>query len=104
MPMHATQDNLLGVGIYTVPEAARLTRVSPSRIRRWIRGYTYATGAGSKASPPVWQRQLPELGGELALGFLDLVEVRLVNAMLDSNFGWKTIRRARENARALLEQ
>jgi len=29
---------LLKTGIYTLPEASRLTGVSPRRIRRWLRG------------------------------------------------------------------
>jgi hypothetical protein len=33
----------LNNGIYTVPEAARLTGVSTGRIRRWLRGYRYTS-------------------------------------------------------------
>jgi hypothetical protein len=65
---------------YTVPEAVRLSGIPQVRLRRWLRGYTYATGEGRAASPSLWQRQLPHIDGTLGLGFLDLMEVRFVDA------------------------
>lgn len=94
---------LTGVGIYTVPDAARLTGVTESRIRRWIRGYTYSYRSHLHQSPPVWKRQLPSVGGSLALGFLDLMEVRFVNAFRDHGVSWKTLRLAAERARRLFD-
>jgi hypothetical protein len=32
---------LMGVGFYSRAEAARLLKVSPTRLSRWINGYTY---------------------------------------------------------------
>ena len=34
-------DKLIGLGIYSIPEAARLTKVPNNTIYRWIRGYKY---------------------------------------------------------------
>lgn len=31
--------SLLGIGLYTVPEAAWLTGIAQARLRRWLRGY-----------------------------------------------------------------
>src|SRR5439155_7110457 len=42
----------LNTGIFSVPEAARLTRVSTGRIRRWLKGYRYTSREKSYASPP----------------------------------------------------
>lgn len=68
---------LLNAGIYTIPEAARLTRVSPSRIWRWLRGYDFRTRKGAKAhSDPAWSVQLEPLEGKIAIGFYDLMEIR----------------------------
>lgn len=94
---------LLGVGIYAVPEAARLTGVSTGRIRRWLRGYTFQYAGEEHASKPVWQRQLPTIEGKLALGFLDLLEVRFVDAFRQRGVTWKTLRAAAEKARNLFD-
>jgi len=32
---------LLGIGLYTAEEAARLLAVHPSTVRRWLVGYSY---------------------------------------------------------------
>lgn len=97
--MSKIQDNsFIGVGIYTIPEASRLTKVSSQRIRRWMKGYTFSAGLNRKKSPPVWQSQLPEIDGKISLGFLDLTEVRFVNKFRDLGVSWKTLRLAAEQA------
>ena len=85
------------MGVYSVPEAARLTGVSSSRIRRWLRGYSFTSGGSAKTSPPLWQRQL---GSEdsLVLSFRDLLEVRFVDAFRRHRVSWKSIRVAAECA------
>jgi len=92
------QSQLLGKGIYSVSEAARLTSVNARRIRRWLEGYTYAIDCRIHSSSPVWRRQLPEIDGALALGFLDLMEVRFVDAFRKHGVSLHTIRRAAERA------
>jgi len=100
--MPITANNLLGIGIYSVPEAARLAGVSPSRIRRWIRGYSFRSSGSLHKSPPVFKTQIPPTEkGELSLGFLDLIEVRFVNAFLSHGVTWPVIRRAESHARQL---
>lgn len=89
-----TVSEIIGVGIYTVPQASRLTRVSPARIRRWLRGYEFARKEGRGRSAPVWRAQLPKIDDTIALGFLDLMEVRFVDAFLEAGLSLKKIRRA----------
>lgn len=91
----------IGVGIYTVPESAKLSGVSAGRIRRWLRGYTYEYRGTARASDPVWQRQLPTLDNKLALGFQDLLEVRMVNAFRERGVSWPTLRAAAGSAQKL---
>lgn len=98
--MPATSNgNLFGVGIYSVAEASRLTGVSPGRIRRWLRGYAFTSKGFDHQSPPVWLPSLPTIGGRLALSFLDLIEVRFVDAFRKHGVSWSTIRRAEQRAR-----
>ncbi|HEX3861473.1 MAG TPA: hypothetical protein VHY35_07250 [Stellaceae bacterium] len=94
--------DVIGIGIYSVPQASRLTRVSPSRIRRWLRGYEYQRGADRRRSAPVWHAQLPQEDGAVALGFLDLMEIRFVDAFVEAGLSLRKIRQAAKLATALV--
>lgn len=85
-------------GIYSVREAARLTRVHPSRIRRWVCGYDHGRGERTKHSDAVWKGQMRPEGGVVALGFFDLLEVKFVAAFIDAGVTWKTMREAHRSA------
>jgi len=87
----------LNTGIYTVAEASKLTRVSKDRIRRWLRGYRSAIR--KKDHSPLWQHQLPPLENKLALGFLDLIEIKFVDAFLNKGVSWAMIHKVREKAK-----
>jgi uncharacterized protein (DUF433 family) len=93
---------LIGAGIYSVPEAARLTQIPTARIRRWVKGYTYRSGPDQRVSTPVVHSQLEPIDGVVALGFLDLIEVRFVDAFRSHGVGWKAIRIAYDRARDLI--
>lgn len=84
----------IGVGLYAVPEAARITGVSSARIRRWLRGYKYDVAGEQHISPPVWTPDLPLVGESLALSFRDLVEVRFVDYFLKKGVSWPNLRAA----------
>ncbi len=90
-------------GIYTVPEASRLTRVASPRIRRWLKGYSFFSGEREHVSPPVWRGQLQPVDGALALGFLDLMEIRVVDAFLRAGVSWKTLREAERKGSELFQ-
>jgi uncharacterized protein (DUF433 family) len=101
---HLRQDTtlpnaLLNTGIYTVTEASRLTRVSPQRIRRWVKGYEFKVKHGRHRSPAVWNSQLQPIGQAMALGFFDLLEIRAVDAFISAGVSWKDLRRIHDEAR-----
>jgi hypothetical protein len=73
---------LPGIGIYTISEASRQTGISTQRIRRWLLGYHFRYAGELHESPAVVAPELPLLVGTLALSFLDLQEVRFVDAFL----------------------
>jgi uncharacterized protein (DUF433 family) len=89
----------LNVGIYTVPEASKLAGVSKDRIRRWLRGYR--SSLRQRSYSPLWKPQLPEIEGKVALGFLDLIEIKFVGAFLDHGVSWPMIHKVREKAAAV---
>lgn len=91
-------ERLLGIGIYTIPEAVRLTRVSAGRIRRWVAGYEWSTVAAKRHSPPVWRPDIEALDGSIALSFRDLQEIRFVDAFLNAGVSWKKLRAIGEKA------
>jgi len=93
---------LIGAGIYSIPEVARLTRVSAARIRRWLKGYDFETRTERHHSNPVWKSQLEAVEGVQAVGFLDLIEIRFVAAFIAAGVSWKTMRTAHAKAQAEL--
>lgn len=88
----------VGLGIYSVREAARLTEVSPERITRWVRGYKHGQKKARRFSQRIWNSDLPEIPGSLALSFRDLMEVRFVDAFRKAGVSWMTLRAAHRAA------
>lgn len=91
--------NLLGVGLYTIAEAAAYTRIPAPQIRRWLFGYE----SGGKHYSGLWQPQL-EGKAEQALGFYDLLEIRFVHAFRRHGVSLQAVRRASAHARDLFDQ
>jgi len=102
--MTGSTQNFLNTGIYTVPEVARLSRVSTGRIRRWLRGYKFRTKKKREYhSPALWHGQLEPIDHSLALGFLDLIEIRFVDAFLRAGVSWAMLRKAHERGKELFK-
>lgn len=97
--MIATQPSqLLGKGIYTVPDAARLSRVTQRRIRYWLKGIP-SEEAPETTDRRLWRGELCPIDDKLALGFLDLQEVRFIDAFLKAGVSWHLLRKAHGIAR-----
>ena len=87
-------EDLLGIGLYSVPEAARISKVPSQAIRRWVRGYYFPLKDGTtRTMPPLWQRDIGDPDA-ITLTFRDLLEVRLVSAFRNAGVTWPVIRRA----------
>ncbi len=94
--------NYLGLGIYTLSEASRLTNVSAQRIRRWLLGYRYLYEGAPCEQVPLFKGQIAPFESKVELGFRDLLEIRVVNAFVEAGVGLPTIRKALVRASALL--
>jgi uncharacterized protein (DUF433 family) len=81
--------NYLGLGLYTLPEAARLLRVPLDRLRRWTIGYTFA---GARFSEPLFKPDYPELAVKSILTFQDLMELFLVARFRQAGVSLQKIR------------
>jgi uncharacterized protein (DUF433 family)/DNA-binding transcriptional MerR regulator len=90
--------HLLGKGIYTVPDASRLSRVSSRRIRYWLKGISSETAPESDAHQ-LWKGELRPIEDKLALGFHDLQEVRFIDAFRKAGVSWHLLRAAHDVAR-----
>lgn len=90
----------LGMGFYTLPQAARMSGVAAKSIRRWLKGYRYAYRGHDVRQPAVVDAPGLEGFPDIAT-FLDLIEVQFVNAFRLEGVSWKTIRVAAEHARDL---
>lgn len=98
-----TDHDLLGRGMYSASEAARLLRTSPRNVRRWLGGYSYKEGNIHHSVPPLWEPDLPQFGDAVELSFRDLIELRFVKAFLDKKIGLKAIRYCLDYARECVE-
>ena len=95
---------LLGVGLYSVPEAARITRIPAQHIRRWLWGYRYTAGGKRRHRPPLWAPELPPLAAGKGLSFRDLVEIQFVHRFRQEGLSLQFIRRTIDKATELLEK
>jgi hypothetical protein len=92
-----TEKSLIGVGVYSAPQAARLIRAQPGEIRRWLGGY--------RQRPPLWEPQVPPTAkGELRLGFLDLMELRFVREFRQHGVSLQHIRQVLAKTRELIRE
>ncbi|MER2251677.1 hypothetical protein ABS772_17310 [Methylorubrum podarium] len=97
--MRHSENNLIGIGLYTPAEAGRLLRISPAKISRWLRGHEVA----GRRYESLWTPQV-DLGDEgFALGFRDLQEVRVADAFIKRGLSPQRVRQAIEMARAIVQ-
>jgi uncharacterized protein (DUF433 family) len=90
--------SLVGVGLYTPAEAARLTGISGHKIVRWLRGHTIS----GKSYPRLWKSQI-DIGNDATyLGFLDLVQMRVADAFIEAGLSPQKVRKAIEYGREIV--
>ena len=93
---------LIGKGIYSIPEVSRWTQIPAPAIRRWVGGYRSGRQEGQIQHAPVF---VPELSGRpnsKTLSFLDLVELRFINEFRKHGVSWPVIRKTSEAAAKIL--
>lgn len=82
--------SLIGIGIYTPAEAGRLTGVQPAKIARWLRGHRMK----DRYYAPLWSPQIDLDDGHVYLGFRDLTEIRVADAMITAGLSPQAVRKA----------
>jgi uncharacterized protein (DUF433 family) len=86
---------------------ARLTGLHPSRVRRWLRGYSYTYQASGDSGIQV-AHSGPVVGGDDGsdspyASFLQLVDTLFVKAFLDRGFSLQRVRKAWEETQSLID-
>ncbi len=75
---------ILGLGVYSPRQAARLVGSSAQEVLRWTRG--------SGPAEPLWNAEYQYLDDTSELSFLDLVEVRVVRQLREAGVPLQSIR------------
>jgi DNA-binding transcriptional MerR regulator len=86
---------ILGHGVYSLPDAAKLTRLKPQRVREWFAG---GRSAGARAS--VFQSDYQSLGGDRAISFHDLIELFIAGQLRDHGVSLQTLRKVYKRLQA----
>jgi len=81
---------LVGIGIYDIRDAERLTHAPRQTIRRWLTGYTTTKGV---LQPPMWEPDIKQTES-VALSFRDLLELRAVYAFRKRRVSAQLLRKA----------
>jgi hypothetical protein len=89
---------LVGIGLYTPAEAARLLAVPAAKISRWLRGHS----ANGRDYDPLWSPQVDLGDGKTYLGFRDLMEIRVAAAFIMAGVSAQRVRTAIELAREIV--
>ena len=93
-PMRSTNP-YLGVGLYTMADAARLIEVPRQKLRRWREGYTFGKVGIRK---PLLGEDHPELARHQILTLADLVELKLISLFRNAGVSMREIRKVAERA------
>jgi len=80
--------NILGHGVYSLPEAARLTGLRPHRVGEWFRG-----SSQTRARKPVFQSDYESVGGDRAISFHDLIELFVAGQLRNSGVSLQSLRK-----------
>ena len=71
---------LIGRGVYTIAETARLAKVSVSQVQRWTKGHWYRYRGERRFSPPIIGTGVEKGEESPILQFQDLMEIRFLRA------------------------
>ena len=88
----------LGRGVYALIEVARLTGLPPGRVREWFGGRTDRRGRG-----PVLNGDYAPVNGQVAVSFLDLVDVLVAGQLRELGVSLQTVRRVYAILRTTLQ-
>lgn len=90
-----SDDLYLGIGIYTVPEVARILQAPPDKVRRWINDFYLSPNPFGKPRGPIVRRRFIDAP---VITFIELIELLFVKVFRDHDVSMQTIRKASARA------
>lgn len=103
MNQQSTIQGLIGIGLYSLADAALLLKAPPRSLRRWMGGYPYKTEGEVRHVPPLWVPDIPRFDDEIELSFRDLIELRFVRAFTANGIGLQAVRNCLAYARKCMQ-
>jgi uncharacterized protein (DUF433 family) len=79
---------ILGKGVYSIAEAARLANLRPARVREWFRGRPTASNGR-----PIFIGDYKPIGSDFAISFLDLIDVYVAGQLREHGVSMQNVRR-----------
>src|SRR5512135_3565039 len=86
--MRGCSMGILGHGVYSLPEAARLTRLKPQRVREWFQGRP-----NERARKPVFLGDYQSVCGDRAISFHDLIELFVAGQLRERGVSLQSLRK-----------
>jgi uncharacterized protein (DUF433 family) len=90
--------DILGHGVYSLPEAARLTGLKRNRVREWFFGRP-----SDRARTPVFRSDYRPVAGDNAISFYDLIELFVAGQLRDHGVSLPSLRKVHKQMQKDLE-
>lgn len=90
--------SLLGKGLYSIPDAARILQMRADTVRHWVTGYHFGRKGHKRYSPPMIQLSVINGISEIFLTFQNLIELLFIRLFHREGVSLYTIRAAAEEA------
>jgi uncharacterized protein (DUF433 family) len=91
-----------GKGIYSLSAAAKILRMNPNKMRRWIKSYTYYKNKECHSNKPLFKTEFEYDPDDVIISFLDLTELLFINTFIKYGISLQKIRKAAITASNLL--
>lgn len=80
----------IGVGLYSIPEVARMLHTNPRKLYDWVNGYTRAKNAGRVDG--LLHQDFEFLASDNVLTFKDFIELQMIRMFRSQHISLRTIR------------
>lgn len=94
---------MIGTGLYTPAEAASLLKAPVTEVQRWAFGYERRRQGEKVRYEPLIRTDLPEIDGQRALTFTELVELMYIKGFRRAGAPWKLVHDAAAVAARLFQ-
>jgi uncharacterized protein (DUF433 family) len=94
-------EQIADMAMYPSSEAGRLVGLSATRVRRWLKGYSYLYESGRRHKEPVLYRADVKAASTYA-SFLDLIDLLFAKKFLEHGISLQKLRKALDEATEIL--